>query len=638
MVHVGHIDMPRQSSIHNLYLRINLRTKSIKKEELDEIVVRNYLGSKGIASYILFKELRAGVDPLSSENKLLFLTGALTGTNAPTGNRFSVCAKSPLTNAWCDSHCGGSWGPELKFAGYDGIIVEDKSPEPVYINISDDKVEILGAGNIWGANTFSTHMILKDKHFNRRMPRVACIGPAGERGALLAAIISEGRAAGRGGMGAVMGSKNLKAIVVTGNKYRPDDLVSDPEGFRNAVKSCYGKLLEGKWTSLSPPGRMPLYGTVGIVRDINAAGGWPTRNFQTGTFEHFSELMGETFAENLWVPRKAPGPRPCYHCPILCAHVSIVREGKYLGLYDEGPEYETVWAFGAQCGVFEREAIAKAEYLCDYYGLDTISVGNTIGFLMECYEKGLITNDETEGLSLKFGDAEAMVAAVEYAGRGHGIIGKLISNGVKRAAAYIGKGSEKFAMHVKGLEVPAYDPRAAQGMGLGYAVGDRGACHLHAWTAGEEMLQPPSLDPRKTEKKAGFVKTLVEETNVAWDSAGVCRVLGYTLNIEDILELVNTATGFNYNLDEFQKIGERINNLTRAFNCREGFSRRDDTLPERLLMEPLPDGPCKGEVVKLNEMLEEYYELCGWDSIGRPTKEKLRDLELDFVIPQLYTG
>ncbi len=374
------------------------------------------------------------------------------------------------------------------------------------------------------------------------------------------------------------------------------------------------------------------------MEDINTSGGWPTRNFQTGIFKKAAEISGQTYADKLWVPRNSPGARPCHRCQILCAHVSIVEKGKYAGLYDEGPEYETIWSFGAQCGVSDREAIAKADYLCDYYGLDTISLGNTIGFLMECYEKGLLSKDDTGGIDLKFGNVDAMVKLVEMAGAGVGEIGALAANGVKKASEKIGKGSEKFAMHVKGLEIPAYGPRAAQGMGLNYAVGDRGACHLQAWTAGDEMLQPPKVDPKTTKGKAQSVKDLSEEVALGYDSAGTCLFQAFGLgDFEEVMHIINAATGFGFrNVDEFLKVGERIINLTRSFNIREGFSRKDDTLPYRCLKEPLPEGPCEGMVVNLDEMLDDYYKLCGWDKQGKPTEAKLKKLGLNYVVKELY--
>lgn len=626
-------------------LRVNLTSGKVEKEPIPVEVLRKFIGGKGLSAYYLFRELKPGVNPLGPENKLLFMTGPLTGTIAPVPNRFNVAAKSPLTGTWSDGQCGGSWGPELKFAGYDGIIIEGKSETPVYLHIRDEEASLLSAEDIWGADTFSTERILKEKHFSGRMPRVASIGPAGERMALISNIISEVRAVGRGGMGAVMGSKKLKAIVVSGAKYKPEDFAADKTAMREAVRRSIISLSSDEDTSpnvkpTTPRGSLSLYGSARIVGDINAAGGWPTRNFQTGIFEKASEISGQAYADKLWIPRNAPGTRPCYRCQILCAHVSIIKSGKYAGTLDEGPEYETVWSFGAQCGVSDREAIARADYLSDYYGLDTISLGNTIGFLMECYEKGLITREDTDGLELTFGNADAMVKLVEMAGAGTGKIGILASNGVKRASEQIGKGSEKFAMHVKGLEMPAYEPRAAFGMGLGYAICDRGACHLHAWTAGDEMLQPPAVDPITTKGKARSVKDLSEEVAIAYDSAGTCLFQAFGIGgLEEIVDIINAATGFGFkDVDELRKAGERIINLTRCFNVREGFLRKDDTLPHRCLKEPLPEGPCKGATVKLDEMLDEYYELCGWDSEGRPTKEKLEELGLDFAAKEIYNS
>jgi aldehyde:ferredoxin oxidoreductase len=617
-------------------LRVNLTTKDIKKEPLNKEIAQKFLGEKGLAAYYLFTETKKGVNPLGPENKLIFMTGPLTGTRAPCGNRFCVSAKSPLTGAWNDSHCGGIWGPELKWAGYDGIIIEGKAADPVYIWIEDDKVAIRDAKWFWGANTFTTERLLKEKHAGDKMARVACIGPAGERQALLANVISEVRAAGRGGLGAVMGSKNLKAIAVRGHG-KPEDLIVDPVKFEEAVKVAYGKLGKGAITGPAVKGALSIMGTSNIIRGINAAGGWPTRNFQTGIFEKASEIEGQALTKYLYCPPESPGMVPCWNCPILCAHLSVVKKGPWAGFVDEGPEYENVTLLGATCGVFDREAISAAEYFCDFYGLDGISVGGTIAFLMECYQKKLITKKETDGIDLKFGNADAMVQAVMRAGAGYGKLGPLVANGSRKAAAKIGKGSAKFAINVKGLEIPAYDPRAAQGMGLAYARSDRGACHLRPWTAGAEMLGLDGIDPKETKGKAQLVKVSTDATNVAFDATGVCLFVAFGMGGDDVFNMVVPATGFQYrDFSDFVKVGERINNLTRAFNVREGLTKKDDTLPYRLLKEPLPSGPCKGQVVKLDKMLPEYYKLCGWDKTGKPTKEKLQELGLDFVIDQLY--
>jgi len=624
-------------------LRAELTTKKIKKELLNKDIAYKFLGSKGYSAYLMFTETERGVDPLGPWNKLILMNGPLTGTRAPCSPRFSVCTKSPLTGTWLDSHCGGFFGPELKFAGYDGLVIEGRAPEPVYIVIEDEDVDIKDAKWLWGANTLDTERLLKEKHAGDRLARIACIGPAGERKALLANVISERRAAGRGGAGAVMGSKNLKAIVVRGHK-KPEEFIHDPQKFKEAVKACYDKVAKKEITGLKgatmrgkfhDKATYPIQGTARIIVAINEAGGLPTRNFQTGMFEKWSEIDGAAFSKYIHVPPEAPGARPCYNCPIMCSHLSIIKKGKWTGIVDEGPDYENIVMLGANCGVADREAITAAEYYCDFYGIDAISVGGTIAFLMECYEKGLITKDDTNGLDLRFGNADALVEAVVIGGTGTGKLGPLVANGSKRAAEKIGKGSEKFALHVKGLEIPAYDPRAGQGMGLCYARSDRGACHLRPWTAGAEMLLEDALDPRATEGKAELVRSDTDKINVQVNSSGLCLFL--PIDSDEVFHLITSATGFQYkDVSELFKIGERISNLVRAFNVREKFTKNDDTLPNRLLKEPLPSGPCRGEVVKLEPMLEEYYKLRGWDTEGRPTKEKLRALGLDFAAAKLY--
>ncbi len=617
-------------------LRVNLSKRSVEEEPLDVEASKMFLGGKGYGAYVLFRELKKGVDPLGRYNKLVFMTGPLTGTTAPTGNRFCVCTKSPLTGAWLDCHCGGSWGPALKWAGYDGIVVEGCAKKPTYLYVHDSDASLKDASWLWGSDTFTTERLLKDEHAGDGVPRVAEIGPAGERKALLASIISEVRAVGRGGPGAVMGSKNLKAIVVCGSG-KPDDLVKDSASMRAAVREAHRKIADDFRTSRAKRGGLVIRGSCNIADGINEAGGWPTRNFQSGSFDRILDVDGDAFAEDLWVPRQSAGTRPCWNCPIKCAHVAIVDRGRWAGTVTEGPEYETVWAFGPQCGVSDRTAIARADYLCDYFGIDTISVGNTIGFLMECFEKGLISKTETDGVDLRFGNAEAMVDAVERAGTLRGNLGSLVGNGVMRASKKIGKGSEAFAMHTKGLEFPAYEPRAAQGMGLAYARSDRGACHLRPWTAGKEMLGWNAMDPRTIEGKASEVKRGTQNIAVAWDSSGLCLFASFAFDEALVQKMVTAATGFEFkDLDEFLRIGERIDNLTRAFNVREGFRRKDDSLPDRCLKEPHDVGPCRGLVVRLDEMLDEYYALCGWTKDGVPTREKLASLGLDFVSEQIH--
>jgi len=606
------------------YIRINLTNKSFVKEKISASILRTYLGGKGLGAYLLFKELRRGVPPLSPENKLIIMTGPLTGTPAPAACKFAICTKSPLTGAWLDTLASGYWGPELKFAGYDGIVVEGRAEKPVYILISNQEVSFLDASDIWGMNTLSTINTLRERHLTDRIPRVLAIGPAGERGALIANIIADERACGRGGAGAVMGSKKLKAIVVVGHS---SINLAEPDAFEEARKRALKKISKHNFAR-----SLREEGTCTNLLIVNEAGGLPTRNFQSGRFEHAEEVSGGAFKEDLWLRGKRR--KGCFNCSIICSHISVIEEGKWAGFSSRGPEYETVYAFGPQCGVCDRRTIALAGYLCDLYGIDTISCGNTIGFLMECAEKGLISKEKMDGVDLKFGDPEVLIEAVMRAGSLTGNLGKLIAHGVKRASEAIGKGSEKFAMHVKGLELPAYDPRAGFAQGLAFATADRGGDHIRPF-AFEPVL---NLDPFTIDGKAEFVKRR-REVKFTIDSVGVCyfvmasRMLDFN---EDLLVMLNAATGFNLTPEEFIKIGERINNLTRAFNVREGLDRKDDTLPWRLLNEPAPEGPCKGKTVPLNSLLEQYYKVSGWDERGWPTKETLERLGLDFVVQELY--
>jgi aldehyde:ferredoxin oxidoreductase len=618
------MEIHKMSMKNGKLLRINLSTENITVEKIDSEAARNFLGGKGLAAYYLFREMEKGVDPLSPENKLIFMTGPLTGTRAPSSCRFVVGTKSPLTGAWVDSSCGGFWGPELRFAGFDGIIIEGRAEKPVYIHIDDGKVSINDAGFLWGMNTADTISHLRERHKSNRTVRVATIGPAGERGARIASIIADMRAAGRGGTGAVMGSKNLKAISVVGHRKIP---MAYSQKFNELAKQAHK---DAKESSI----RMAAMGTAGIVSLVNSTGGWPTKNFSESQWDEAeNELAGHMFQNTLWGGGKYV--KPCYNCPIRCAHLAVIREGKYAGISDEGPEYETITMFGPNCGIKSREVITVADKMCDNYGLDTISLGNTIGFVMECVEKGLLSIKDIEGVDLRFGNEETFLKAVNMAGNVYGYLGTLLANGVKRAAERIGKESEKFAMHVKGLEIPAYVPRAGHGHALAYAVADRGACHLRPWLYGAEHFSN-TLDPKTTEDKPQAVKQ-GQQNRALIQSCGLCQfAVDDDMLYESLLQMINFATGFDYTEEEFRLVGERINNLTRSFNAREGFTGKDDTLPYRSLNEPLPGGPFKGQVIKLGEMLPKYYELCGWDENGIPTREKLNELGLDFVIDELY--
>jgi len=610
-------------------LRVNLSDHTYGVEDMQEDVARACLGGKALAAHYAIREIKKNTDPLSPENILYLFTGVLTGTPAPTGNRFVAATKSPLTGTFTDSYGGGYWGPELKFAGYDGIILEGRSKVPVRMHIADDSVQFFDASDIWGLDTWDTTAKVKKLQGESARPiRVLSIGQAGERMALLSAIIADARAAARGGVGAVMGSKNLKAVSVIGSKRPP---LAMQKEFMALVKEQNVRLNKNPVTADA----LRYRGTPNILLGVNAAGGLPTRNFQQGQFESAAKIDGEAMRKELWNDGK--NWHPCWNCTIKCTHFHVLDAPGYEGKIDDGPEYETTVLLGSNCGIDDPKAISLADYLIDGYGLDTISLGNTIGFLMECYERGLIGKDKTNGLDLRFGNKDAWMAAIHAAGRGEGDLGRLASNGVMRAAEEIGRGSSDFAAHTKGQEMPAYDPRSGQGTALSYARGTRGADHLKPWVFNKEWLSSGErTDPFDTSDKPALIKRDDQDSAIL-DCVCVCRFVANELNLEsDFLQLVNAASGFGYNLEEFLKIGERATNLARAFGAREGFGRKEDVLPGRFIKEPLQAGLAKGNVARIDDMISRYYDLCGWDENGVPTKDKLHSLGLDFVIDILY--
>ncbi|MBO3803061.1 MAG: aldehyde ferredoxin oxidoreductase family protein [Candidatus Brockarchaeota archaeon] len=600
-------------------LRLDLPEARCSVEDLEEGEARLFLGGKGLGARMLYGNLEPRVDPLSGGNILIFATSPLTGTIAPTGNRFCVVTKSPLTGTFLDSHCGGSFGVGLKEAGFDAIAISGAAEELSLLVLEDGKASLVGARNLEGMTTLETEKRVKEELGAGF--KVACIGPAGERGALIAGIFSDMRAAGRGGAGAVMGSKRLKAIAARGKERVR---VSDPEAFEKAAWRAHRMVRMHEVTAR----HLPTYGSDNILETINETGALPTRNFQEGTFESASEISGAEWRKELWVRDSG-----CMMCPISCAKVAKVEGGPSGASFTEGPDYESIWALGALCGVSDKGAIARANLLCDLYGIDTISAGNAVAYAMECRERGLLKEEEVGNLDLRFGNGGAMLGLVEKVSRGEGL-GKLLQSGVKRASEKLceEKGDRAFlrlAMHVKGLELPGYDPRAAQGMGLGYATSDRGGCHLRGYTAGQELLgYGGGSNPRRTEGKARLVIERQNEKAVV-DSSGICFYAFFAMTLKEVRAMLEAATGFEYGSERnLEKVGERIYNLTRLFNVREGFRSEDDALPERLLGEPMPSGPAKGMVANLGPMLKEYYRLRGWDEEGVPTKEKLEELGL----------
>ena len=593
-------------------LRVDLSKRKAKAEPIPKEWVVKFIGGEGFAAKIIYDEVPKGVDPLSPENKLVIMTGPLTGTLAPSSGRYLVAFKSPLTGIWGVGHTGGHWGPELKFAGFDGIIVEGRAEKPTYLWICDGVVEFRDATHLWGKTVHETEDIVREE--TDPEAKVLSIGPAGEKLVKISTIVSEySRAGGRGGSGAVMGSKNLKAIAVKGTGSVE---VADPEKFMEVAMRLHEKIRKNPITGEA----LPAYGTAVLVNIINQHGIFPTRNFQTGVFPTADKISGETLAEKYLVARRA-----CAFCPIGCGRFTVVSSGPY-AVVTEGPEYETIWALGASCGVDNLEAISKANYLCNIYGLETISTGATIATAMEAFEKGYITLKDTDGVELRFGNAEAMVTMVEKIAKREGF-GDILAEGSKRFAEKIGH--PEISMNVKGLELPAYDPRGAKGHGLAYATSNRGGCHLRAYMIAPEILEvPKKLDRFSTDgEKIEMLKTL-HDLFAAVNSLVLCIFTTFALEPKDYAEILTPGVGIEFTEKEFMKVGERIYNLERLILVREGITSKDDRLPKRLEKVPMPEGPAKGHTVPIEEMLPKYYEIRGWDKEGRPTEEKLKELEI----------
>ena len=601
-------------------LRVDLTNGVVTKEDLNEVWARDYVGTRGLATKYLYEEMDPKVDPLSPENKLIMATGPVTGTNASTSARYCVVTKGPLTGAITGSNSGGHWGAELKFAGYDMIILEGKSPQPVFLWIYDDIVELHSAESLWGKTVWESEEWIKS---NTGVPDcvIASIGPAGENLVKFACIMNDlHRAAGRSGVGAVMGSKNLKAIAVRGTG---GVKVSSPETMMSVTWDQKKKL------AVSPGVEgMQRYGTMEIMGIINETGGLPTRNHQETQFEHEEDVNGEALTNTRLVANKA-----CFGCTIACGRVTHLpgdAANKYTvnthprnwRIKGEGPEYETGWALGPECGVGDLDAIIKASWLCNDLGIDTISAGATVSAAMELYEKGYISKKEA-GMDMSFGSGDALVALIEKTAYREGI-GNDLAEGSKLMCEKFDH--PEFHMGSKGQEFPAYDPRTYNGMSLAYATNNRGADHMRAFTVGAEVFgQPYKLDPASPEGKAELVIALQNETAIH-DSTGLCAFIGAGNDLEDIRKILVAATGIPYSMEDMNKIGERVWNLERLFNAKAGLTSKNDTLPERILKEAVPSGPAKGRVGKLDQMLPEYYSLRGWDEDGAPMAEKLVEL------------
>lgn len=592
-------------------LRVNLTDGTVVREATDMELVHNYIGARGLGGRIISDEVDPSTDALSPENKLVFAPGPLTGTFAPSAGRYNVITKSPLNGTIAASNSGGSFGPEVKFAGYDAIIIEGRAKKPVYLWIFNDQVEIRDAAHIWGKTSYDTTDAIREE--TDEEAKIACIAETGERMDLLACIMNEmHRAAGRTGVGAVMGSKNLKAIAVVGTgAVKP----ADPEGFKEAVLKAR-KLIHDN--PISGAG-LKAYGTDVLVNILNQSGALPVNNWQDGYFPTADKVGGETLAQKNLVR-----PKGCFSCTISCGRVTKVDNPKYAGI-GEGPEYEAAWAFGPDCGIDDLDAVVKANFLCNEYGLDAISLPSTIACAMEMFERGYITTKDTDGIQLNFGNVEAMVEMTRKACKGDGFGRKIAQGSWSLANEY---GHPELSMTVKKQEMPAYDPRGVQGIGLNYATNNRGGCHVRGYTIAVEVLQNGAIaDPHVTEGKAAL-DIAFQNLTAALDSSGACLFSSFGIGAESLTEEIGALTGFEMSIDDFIKAGERIWNMERLWNLRSGYTTADDTLPKRLLTEPIKTGPSKGEINHLDKMLPEYYQIRGWDEAGVPTPEKLEELSL----------
>jgi aldehyde:ferredoxin oxidoreductase len=606
-------------------LRVDLTAGTIKSEPLNMQWARDYLGSRGLGTKYFVDEVDAKVDPLSPENKLIWATGPLTGTMASTGGRYTVITKGPLTGAIACSNSGGHWGAELKQAGWDMIIFEGKSPKPVYLYVNDDHAELRDAAHLWGQSVWKTEEALKKAHQDPLL-RISSIGKAGENQVLYAAVVNDlHRAAGRSGVGAVAGSKNLKAIAVRGTKGVGN--FADAKAF---MKVTYEKKKILADNAVTGQG-LPTYGTQVLMNVINEIGALPTRNHRDVQFEGAKDISAEAMA----TPRETDGKKhlvtnqACFGCTIACGriskmdqgHFTVVNKPEYWGA-SGGLEYEAAWALGAANGVNDLEALQYANLMCNEQGFDPISFGATVGAVMELYEMGVLTQEQL-GIDAKFGSAQALAHFAEITANGEGF-GKEIGLGSKRLTEKYGH--PDLSMSVKGQEFPAYDGRGIQGMGLAYATSNRGACHLRGYTVASEVLGiPVKTDPLTAEGKPELVKAFQDAT-AAFDSAGVCIFTSFAWTLADVQPQVAAACGDEFTMDKMNEIGERIWNMERDFNNRAGFTSKDDTLPKRLLTEAAKTGPAKGLVSQLPQMLPKYYEARGWDADGQlkaDTRERL---------------
>lgn len=590
--------------------RINLTTGDISVEPLDMELAHKFIGGRGLGTKMLYDAGVATVDPLSPENQLIYITGPMTGAAAPSTGRYMVVTKSPLTGMIACSNSGGIWGAKLKYAGWDAIIVEGEAPEWAYIVIDDDKIEIRDASDLVGMKSELIDDTLKERHGQDFS--VLNIGPAGEKKVLLAAIMNDkDRAAGRSGVGAVMGSKKLKAIVVRATRKNLDN-IADIDALKEATKRAMEVIRENPVTGSG----LRQLGTAVLVNIVNNIGAFPTNNWQGSYAEYGDDISGETLADTYLVKAGA-----CYRCPIACARVIKVGD-KVVG----GPEYEPLWAYGGNCGNNDLNTIDICNMLCNEYGLDAISTPCTIAAAMELYQRGYITEEECDGYPLEWGNTESLIEWTKRMGDPESELAWLMSSGSARLCEHYGH--PEISMSVKKQEMPAYDARAIQGIGITYATSNRGGCHVRGYMISPEVLGlPEQLDRTVTTDKAAWVKTFQDLTAVI-DSMGHCLFTSFAMGAPEYTDLLNAATGTTWTVEEVLNIGDRIYNIERMFNKAAGMKPEDDRLPKRLLEEPVSDGPSEGMVSQLPLTLPQYYEARGWAN-AFPTDETLKKLGLD---------
>ncbi|MCU0844902.1 MAG: aldehyde ferredoxin oxidoreductase family protein [Spirochaetes bacterium] len=597
-------------------VRVNLSTGDISRENLPLDAVRRFIGGRGLGAWYLYNEVGPDVDPLGPENKLIFMNGPLVGTLLPAGNKINLTFKSPLSRSYSYSLCGGHWGPELRFAGCTGLIIEGKAESPVYLWIDDGAIELRPAAGLWGKTIPETEKRLRDELGGDELLQIACIGPAGEKLNKMACITAGWyREFGRGGCGAVMGSKNLKAITVRGTgavRFHDAAGVMELSESITAGLKIHPKILDRR-----------NFGTPELLKSINDNGLLCTRNFSETHFEEGHRLEGPRMREDIVV-----GDASCFACPVGCGKRSYVKTADGTGILLEGPEFETIALLGTNCGISDWESLMEATRICDAYGMDTMNAGGCVSLAMECFEKGIISLEDTGGIELRFGNGKALVAVLRLMAERKGI-GDILAEGIKYA-------SERFkapelGMHSKGQALAAYDPRGCKGMALTYATSPKGAHHMIATTMGPEIAGGTRL----SYENKGALQKEHQLSMCAVDSLGICSTVRGGFGMGDQAKAFSLTTGMELDIDGLKLAAERIINLERMYNARLGFSRKDDTLPKRITHEPVPSGPSAGEVLDLERMLDEYYGCMGWEiDDGLPSRVKLVALGIEDIVKE----